>query len=90
MSNCCLSNSKTKKCIRESDQKTFTFPRKFSKEECLRGPIKGFTMRASCAPYLDCQKRKKSIKKEKNILIKKTTSIKLKIKKSKTKKYKKK
>ena len=65
MTNCCLSTSKTKKCIRESDQKTFTFPRKFSKEECIRGPIKGFTMRASCAPYLDCQQRKKSQKKKK-------------------------
>lgn len=65
MTNCCLSTSKTKKCIRESDQKTFTFPRKFTKEECLQGPIKGFTMRASCAPYLDCQQRKKSQKKKK-------------------------
>ena len=65
MTNCCLSTSKTKKCIRESDQKTFTFPRKFTKEECLRGPIKGFTMRASCAPYLDCQQRKKSQKNKK-------------------------
>ena len=65
MTSCCLSTSKTKKCIRESDQKTFTFPRKFTKEECLRGPIKGFTMRASCAPYLDCQQRKKSQKNKK-------------------------
>lgn len=65
MTSCCLSTSKTKKCVRESDQKTFTFPRKFSKEQCLRGPIKGFTMRASCAPYLDCKKRKKSQKKKK-------------------------
>lgn len=65
MTNCCLSTSKNKKCIRESDQKTFTFPRKFTKEECLRGPIKGFTMRASCAPYLDCQQWKKSQKKKK-------------------------
>lgn len=64
MTSCCLSTSKTKKCVRESDQKTFTFPRKFSKEECIRGPIKGFTMRASCAPYLDCQQTKKTQKKK--------------------------
>lgn len=69
MTSCCLSTSKTKKCVRESDQKTFTFPRKFSKEECLRGPIKGFTMRASCAPYLDCQQRKKSQKKKKKGIV---------------------
>ena len=64
MTSCCLSTSKTKKCVRESDQKTFTFPRKFSKEECIRGPIKGFTMRASCAPYLDCKQTKKTHKKK--------------------------
>ncbi len=75
MTSCCLSTSKTKKCVRESDQKTFTFPRKFSKEECLRGPIKGFTMRASCAPYLDCQQRKKS---QKKILRKKFKKIEIK------------
>lgn len=86
MTSCCLSTSKTKKCVRESDQKTFTFPRKFSKEECIRGPIKGFTMRASCAPYLDCQQRKKTQKKK--LLIKKKKKI-LKKKQILRKKFKK-
>ena len=84
MTSCCLSTSKTKKCVRESDQKTFTFPRKFSKEECIRGPIKGFTMRASCAPYLDCQQTKKTQKKKitnqkKKKIIKKKRNLKNKI-----------
>ena len=33
------------------NKKVFTLPRKFSKLMCLLGPIKGFKMRASCAPY---------------------------------------
>ena len=55
MNNCC-NNKNTKKCIRISDKKVFNLPRKFSKKRCLKGPIKGFTMRSSCAPYKDCIK----------------------------------
>lgn len=80
MTNCCLSTSKTKKCIRESDQKSFTFPRKFSKEECLRGPIKGFTKRASCAPFLGCALRGKSLKKKHKSKKKQSKKKKLKLK----------
>lgn len=60
---CCLIDNRSKECERKSDHKSFSFPRKFTKEECLKGPIKGFTMRASCAPFLGCPSRKKSLKK---------------------------
>tara|TARA_B100000963_G_scaffold361844_1_gene400230 strand:- start:5203 stop:5766 length:564 start_codon:yes stop_codon:yes gene_type:complete len=56
---CCSKNKNMKKCLRE-DNKIFTLPRKFSQKKCLTKPIKGFTMRASCAPYKFC---KKSLKK---------------------------
>jgi len=51
MKNCLKSGPKNKKCIRVSNKKVFSLPRKFSKDKCMRGPIKGFTMRASCAPW---------------------------------------
>lgn len=55
MRDCCKANpQKNKKCKRKSDGKIFKLPRKFSKTRCTRGPVKGFTMRSSCAPYLDC------------------------------------
>ena len=57
MKNCCKSGSKTKKCVRKSDNKQFTFPRRFSKKQCLSQKIKGFTMRSSCAPYKDCKRQ---------------------------------
>lgn len=54
---CCSSTKKDKKCIRKSDNKEFDIEkRRFSKETCLTKPIKGFTMRSSCAPYKDCKK----------------------------------
>ena len=55
MRNCCRATSKTKKCSRKSDKKTFTFPRRFSKKECLTKKIRGFTMRSSCAPFRGCK-----------------------------------
>ena len=62
---CCLIDNRTKECERKSDHKSFSFPRRFSKEECIKGPIKGFTMRASCAPFLGCSSRgKKSLKRK--------------------------
>lgn len=61
MKDCCKHGKKDKKCRRKSDKKTFKLPRKFSKNKC-KNP-KGFTMRSSCAPYKDCFKRKKTIKK---------------------------
>ena len=58
--NCCSKKIKNKKqCLRE-DKKVFNLPRRFSQKQCLSQPIKGFTMRASCAPYKFC---KQSLKK---------------------------
>lgn len=54
ITNCCSSLNKTKKCIRKSDKKIFSLPRRFSKKQCKKP--KGFTMRSSCAPYKDCFK----------------------------------
>ena len=59
MKNCCLSNNKSKKCMRK-DKKVFFIPRRFSKYKCIRTKTKGFTMRASCAPYKFCKKTIKS------------------------------
>jgi len=54
---CCSSTKKDKKCVRKSDNKEFDIEkRRFSKKTCLTKPIKGFTMRSSCAPYKDCKK----------------------------------
>ena len=54
---CCKSTEKDKTCIRKSDQKEFDIEkRRFSKKTCLTKPIKGFTMKSSCAPYKDCKK----------------------------------
>ena len=54
---CCSSTNKDKKCVRKSDNKEFDIEkRRFSKKTCLTKPIKGFTMRSSCAPYKDCKK----------------------------------
>ncbi len=56
MKDCC--SKATKSCIR-SDGKIFLLPRRFSKKRCIKGPIRGFTMRSSCAPYKFCKKTKK-------------------------------
>ena len=54
---CCQTNANDKSCVRKSDQKEFDIAkRRFSKKDCLTKPIKGFTMRSSCAPYKDCAK----------------------------------
>tara|TARA_B100001094_G_scaffold59709_1_gene55167 strand:+ start:27 stop:593 length:567 start_codon:yes stop_codon:yes gene_type:complete len=55
MVNCCNHSKNDKICIRSSDKKSFKLPRKFSRRKCRKA--KGFTMRASCAPYKDCFKR---------------------------------
>ena len=59
MRDCCKSSKKNKKCVRK-DGKTFSLPRRFSKKKCLTNQ-RGFTMRASCAPYKFCKKSKKNI-----------------------------
>ena len=63
MKDCCNHSPSDKKCIRKSDKKVFSLPRKFSKKRCKNG-IKGFTMRSSCAPYKDCFKNQKKITKK--------------------------
>ena len=58
MKQCCnknLDKSTAKKCLR-NDGKSFSLPRKFSQKKCLTKKIKGFTMRASCAPFINCKK----------------------------------
>jgi hypothetical protein len=62
---CCEINNSTKKCIRKKDNKVFTFPRRFSRKKCLSSKPKGFTMKASCAPYKNCKKTYKGGKKKK-------------------------
>ena len=53
----CCTNENQKKCIRKNDNKVFKLPRKFSKKKCINTPSKGFTMKASCAPYKYCKKK---------------------------------
>ena len=54
---CCTHNKNDKKCIRKSDKKEFTLPRKFEREICLSRDIKGFSMKSSCAPYKECSRK---------------------------------
>ena len=65
LKNCCNHNNKSKKCIRKSDNKVFSLPRRISRKRCFKG-IKGFSMKSSCAPYKDCRKIKGGTKKNKN------------------------
>ena len=51
---CCKSTKINKKCIRKKDNKIFSLPRKFSKQYCLTNEIKGFSMKSSCSPYINC------------------------------------
>ena len=62
MKNCCSSTHLDKQCVRKSDGKVFSLPRRFSKQRCKQG-INGFTMRSSCAPYRDCLKSKSTKRK---------------------------
>ena len=56
MINCCSHNKTQKRCVRKSDEKVFSLPRRFTRKRCQQG-IKGYTMRSSCAPYKDCLKQ---------------------------------
>ena len=53
MKDCCTHNKIAKKCIRKSDNKEFSLPRRFTRKRCQKG-VQGFTMKSSCAPYNDC------------------------------------
>ena len=52
--NCCRHNKNHKKCQRSSDKKIFKLPRKYTRDQCKSQ--KGFSMKASCAPYKGCSK----------------------------------
>ena len=52
---CCKHKKSDKKCMRKSDKKIFSLPRRFTRKRCKKG-AKGFTMKASCAPYKGCKK----------------------------------
>ena len=58
MKDCCNSTTKDKKCVRKTDKKEFSLPRKYSKKYCLSNKKKGFTQRSSCAPYKGCKTQK--------------------------------
>ena len=58
MKDCCNSTTKYKKCVRKTDKKEFSLPRKYSKKYCLSNKKKGFTQRSSCAPYKGCKTQK--------------------------------
>ena len=64
---CCQikDHKKKQKCVR-SDGKEFEFPRRISPEKCKKGPVRGFTMRSSCAPYKFCKIAKKEKLKKKS------------------------
>ena len=52
---CCKSKKNTSVCMRTTDKKVFLIKnRRFSRERCITGPVRGFTMRSSCAPWKDC------------------------------------
>lgn len=53
---CCKHKKSAKKCMRKSDKKIFSLPRRFTRKRCKKR-AKGFTMKASCAPYKGCKKR---------------------------------
>lgn len=58
MKNCCAKTSKkTKQCIRQ-DGKVFELPRRFTRARCIKGPVRGFTMRSSCSPYKFCKSKR--------------------------------
>lgn len=53
MKECCKSSSKDLWCKRKRDGKIFRLPRKLTKTQCINP--KGFSMKASCAPYSNCK-----------------------------------
>ena len=54
---CCKASDQSKRCVRKRDGKEFTLPRKFTKKNCMTQPIKGFTMKSSCTPWLECKSK---------------------------------
>ena len=68
---CCNPSKKAKTCKRVLDGKQFDLPRRFTQKQCAHA--KGFTMRASCAPYKGCSKTEHSLKKRKKLRKKKNS-----------------
>ena len=58
MIDCCNHTKKHKRCRRKQDGKLFLLPRRFNKSQCKKDNVKGFTMKASCAPYQYCKTMK--------------------------------
>ena len=52
--NCCNHNKKAKQC--KTKKRTFKLPRRFSRKKCLTQKIRGFSMKSSCTPYLNCKR----------------------------------
>jgi len=70
---CCYHKKSSKKCIRSKDDKTFSLPRRFSRNKCISSKVKGFSMKSSCAQYKYCKqsgssKKRKKKKKKKQFL----------------------
>ena len=65
---CRQSTKKNKKCIRPSDGKVFSLPRKFSRRTCNSKNRIVFSKRASCAPYLGGKRREKKTRKNPQFL----------------------
>ena len=72
--NCCRITKNTSSCKRK-DGKIFNLPRRFSKKKCINGPVRGFTMSSSCAPYKFCKKRKISQKPPMMILARQSPTL---------------
>lgn len=62
---CCKNLKNAKTCKRDIDNKIFKLPRKFTRKQCF--DINGFTMRSSCAPYKNCDSKKRGKKGGKKI-----------------------
>ena len=50
--NCCTHNKKAKQC--KTKKKIYNLPRRFTRKRCIKGPVRGFSMRSSCTPYKSC------------------------------------
>ena len=52
---CCDVSTIHTKCIRKKDNKIFNLKkRRFTKKQCMTQPIRGFSMKSSCTPYIHC------------------------------------
>ena len=58
MSCCSSRRRKTKKRCLRKDGRVFKLPRRFTREKCIKGPVRGFSMKSSCAPYKYCRSKK--------------------------------